>query len=217
MCFFYKPPKDQSKLVKRFGAKPGNGSAADYFNDPTATYNGFTHPALPVITAQKTKEIQFFEWGLLPDWAKEKKFQANTLNARIESLHKKPSFSQVLENRCLVPAENFWEWQWQDSKGRDKIKHLLEIEGKPIFAFAGLWSEWRHPETEEVISTYTIITTAANALMAKIHNIKKRMPVILHPDAEDFWLQKGEIEQWNDKLTATPLYENRDGIMQSLF
>ena len=202
MCFFYKPVKEPKKLEARFDAKIINEPMLDFFETPTDVYNGFSHPFLPVITNKEPDKIQFFEWGLLPKWAKDKKFQANTLNARLETLSEKPSFRNVLGNRCLVPAEGFLEWQWQDPKGKEKVKYLLEISGSPIFAFAGLWSEWVNENTGKIIPTYTIITTEANELMAKIHNTKKRMPVILHPDFEKNWLEEGTINMWNDNLKA---------------
>jgi putative SOS response-associated peptidase YedK len=45
-------------------------------------------------------------------------------------------------------------------------------------------------------NTYTILTTEANALMAEIHNIKKRMPVILKREDESQWLQGESIAQF---------------------
>lgn len=53
-----------------------------------------------------------------------------------------------------------------------------------LFAFAGLWSENVNRETCEIRQTFTIITTAANELMSKIHNTKKQMPIILCPENE---------------------------------
>jgi putative SOS response-associated peptidase YedK len=48
---------------------------------------------------------------------------------------------------------------------------------------AGLYDRWHR--RDEVIESYTILTTAPNALMESIHN---RMPVILAPSDEDDWL-----------------------------
>jgi putative SOS response-associated peptidase YedK len=45
--------------------------------------------------------------------------------------------------------------------------------------FAGLYAQYTDTETGEQQKTYAIITTEANALMREIHNVKKRMPVIL--------------------------------------
>lgn len=202
MCFFYKPNKDPEKLETRFNAKISKNSPPDFFDSPMDIYNGFAHPRMPIITSNERDKIQFFEWGLLPRWAKDKKFQANTLNARLDTLGEKPSFKNVLMNRCLILAEGFVEWQWQDPKGKEKIKYLIEINENPIFAFAGLWSEWVDVISGEIIPTFTIITTEANELMAKIHNTKKRMPVIIHRDFEENWLEKGTINMWNDNLKA---------------
>jgi putative SOS response-associated peptidase YedK len=47
-----------------------------------------------------------------------------------------------------------------------------------------LWSTWRAPDGGEVTS-YTIMTTEPNEMMAEIHN---RMPVILDKEGHDRWL-----------------------------
>ena len=52
--------------------------------------------------------------------------------------------------------------------------------------FAGLWEAWRSPEGQ-VLETCAILTTAANATVAPIHD---RMPVILHPDEFGLWLDR---------------------------
>ncbi|MCL6568004.1 MAG: MFS transporter, partial [Meiothermus silvanus] len=38
------------------------------------------------------------------------------------------------------------------------------------FAFAGLWERWTEPESGEMVTTCTIITTTANELIAPLHN-----------------------------------------------
>ncbi len=203
MCFFYSINKSAKALEKRFVAEVANKQQNIFFDAPKDVYNGFTHPSMPVITNSEPSRIQFYEWGLIPSWAKDRKFQDNTLNARIESLREKPSFKNILGNRCLIPADGFFEWQWVDPKGTKKVKYLLEILESPVFAFAGLWSQWVDPATGVVVPTFTIITTEANELMALIHNSSKRMPVILNPNHERLWLEKGEISLWNDYLKAT--------------
>ena len=57
--------------------------------------------------------------------------------------------------------------------------------GEP-FAFAGLWAVWKDPDGNTVPSC-TIITTEANGLLRPIHH---RMPVILHREMEEFWLDR---------------------------
>nr|WP_315176590.1 SOS response-associated peptidase family protein [uncultured Flavobacterium sp.] len=45
-------------------------------------------------------------------------------------------------------------------------------------------------------NTYTIVTTEANPLMVEIHNIKKRMPIILRSEDEQKWLQREPIQKF---------------------
>ena len=55
-------------------------------------------------------------------------------------------------------------------------------------AFAGLW-ESSHAEDGERVESCTIVTVPANALMAEIHNTRKRMPAVLEGRVEqDAWL-----------------------------
>jgi putative SOS response-associated peptidase YedK len=51
-------------------------------------------------------------------------------------------------------------------------------------AFAGLWETWSGPNGEE-LETAAIVTTAASRSIAHIHD---RMPVVVAPEAFDFWL-----------------------------
>ena len=119
-----------------------------------------------------------------------------TLNARIETIEDKPSFKNSINKRCLVIADGFYEWQWHDTKGKNKTKYEIGIKDHELFAFAGLYSQWINQHTGEIRDTYTIVTTEANPLMAEIHNIKKRMPIILKPEDETKWLNHYPIENF---------------------
>ena len=93
----------------------------------------------------------------------------------------KPAFRDAFKKRrCLVPADAFYEWK---CVGKKKQPHLIRLKGGGPFAFAGLWSTWRSPEGE--LTSYTIMTTEPNELMAESHN---RMPVILGEYDHDRWL-----------------------------
>ena len=192
MCFHSKQTKDAVQLENRFNARFANLN--EY---APAIYNGFQHPKTPIITNEDAQHIQMYNWGLIPFWAKDDSIRKNTLNARFETLKEKASFRSSLNNRCLVLSDGFYEWQWLDDKGKQKQKFLITRPNEEAFAFAGLWNNWVDKSTGEIIKTYTIITTAANELMTKIHNNKKRMPFILSPEMEDEWL-KGEEMQFQD-------------------
>lgn len=188
MCFFYGINKSNKQIEKAFNAKFDQ----DGFQ-PVKEANGFTHPFMPIIVDQRPEIITGANWGLLPTWAKDTLFQKNTLNARIETLEEKPSFKNSIRNRCLIPATNFYEWQWQDAKGKEKKKFSITTD-EELFAFAGLYSIWKNPQTAVPMLTYTILTTDANELMAKIHNNKNRMPVVLNNEHYNLWLQGENIK-----------------------
>ncbi len=204
MCFHSRQSKNARALEKRFRA---NIEQPELF-EPSGHYNGFAFPQTPVVAHDHPGLIRHFHWGLIPFWAKDEGIRQYTLNAKIETLHKKPSFRQAVKNRCLVIADGFYEWQWLDPKGRQKQKHLVGLPGDELFAFAGLWSEWASPATGEVVHSYSIVTTEANELMSRIHNSKKRMPVILTRDNEQDWLEGADVADFagvDVALQAEPL------------
>jgi len=191
MCFSTQQSADAKKLIKRF-----NAAIKEKDSDlVTGLFNGFEHPKTPIITAQEPDIIQCYEWGLIPSWAKDSSIQNSTLNARIETIREKPSFSGILHQKCLVLVDGFYEWQWLDAKGKEKQKYLITLENKVPFVLAGLWTEWKSPNGE-LLKTFTIITTEAKGIMREIHNSKLRMPVILTEGNERSWLMgqtKGDL------------------------
>ena len=156
---------------------------------PQKEINGFDFLPNPVITDVSPEEILFYNWGLIPFWSKNDHLKKSTLNARIESLDEKPAYRNSVNNRCLVIANGFYEWQWMDEKGKKKQKYLITSAREEIFAFAGIYSHWDDPVGGKRLSSYSIVTTSANELMSEIHNNKQRMPVVLHPGDHSAWLK----------------------------
>ena len=183
MCFHSKQTKLALEVENRFNAKI---EKAELFQ-PQENINGFNFTKNPIITDEEPNIIQHYNWGLIPSWAKDEEIKKMTLNARIETIDEKPSFRSSINKRCLVIANGFYEWQWLDSKGKNKIKYEIGIGNDDLFAFAGLYSQWVNTITGEIKDTYTIITTQANEIMSEIHNTKKRMPIILKPEDEKNW------------------------------
>lgn len=185
MCFHSKLSKKAQDIESRFNAKFNN------IEQYTArdSINGFSFPKTPVIANRESDVIKYLSWGLIPFWAKDNSIRKYTLNAKIETLHEKPSFRNVIDNRCLIITDGFYEWQWLDPKGKRKQKHLITFPDNQLFTFGGIWSEWVDKETGEIVNSYSIVTTEANAFMAEIHNSKKRMPVILTKENETSWLR----------------------------
>ncbi|MFH0918868.1 MAG: SOS response-associated peptidase [Fibrobacterota bacterium] len=162
----------------------------------TITYNAAPTQTLPVITNEAPEKISFFRWGLIPFWAKDKSIGNKMINARAETLHEKPAFREGLKKRrCLIPASGFYEWK---KDGNHKQPYFIGLEGKEVFAFAGLWDSWSDPSNQETTHSFTIITTETNERLKPIHN---RMPVILAQKAEQTWLT-GELPK--EELKAFP-------------
>ena len=159
-----------------------------------------TDPVLAVRFNRKSGErsLDTLRWGLVPHWAKDLKFGARAINARAESLAKTPAFRDAFAaRRCLIPASGFYEWK---KEGESRVPYAIVPTGEPLFAFAGLWENWRDRsggKDAPWVRTCSIVTGEPNALVAPIHD---RMPVILPREAWPRWL--GEAETSADELNA---------------
>ncbi|MEY3965445.1 MAG: hypothetical protein RL263_614 [Bacteroidota bacterium] len=149
--------------------------------------NGFSHPELPIFTSSQNSELAI--WGLIPTWAQPQQIselQKLSLNARSETAADKPMFKNAwLKNPCLIPASGFFEWKHQ---GKTKIPHFIFPKNQEILFFGGLFSDYKHPTSNQWQRSFTILTTSANPFMADIHNTKHRMPVIIEPQNATLWL-----------------------------
>ncbi|GJL77733.1 MAG: DUF159 family protein [Nitrospinaceae bacterium] len=150
--------------------------------DHKARYNIAPTQKCPVVTVQEeNRELAAMHWGLIPSWAKDDKMASRLINARAETVHEKPSFKESFKTkRCLVPADGFIEWKKNES---GKQPHYFTLRDEALFAFAGIWSEWKKDGGS--LRTFSIITTDCNSLVQPIHH---RMPVILAPGDYKVWL-----------------------------
>jgi putative SOS response-associated peptidase YedK len=186
MCFSVNVNLVKEEFEIRYGINfPGK-----YRYEPSYYYHAFGLPHLPAICSEYPETFSLLQWGLIPSWVKSKadadEIRMKTFNARAESIDKKPSWSASFRTkRCLIPVKGFFEWQHM---GKEKIPWYIYVNNNEIFSLAGLYSEWKQNDTDEVYNTFSIITTDANPLMAEIHNSKKRMPVILGTDDEKKWI-----------------------------
>lgn len=151
------------------------------------------------------RELVMHKWGLIPHWAKDMSIGSRMINARAETAAEKPAFrSSLKRQRCLVPANGFYEWKTLDPGAKKSAKQPYFIRRRDggVLAFAGLWDRWPSPEGEE-IGSFTILTTEPNEFMRKLHD---RMPVIIPRDAYSVWLDtKGQdIERISPLLCPFP-------------
>jgi putative SOS response-associated peptidase YedK len=128
-------------------------------------------------------------WGLVPFWAKDPSVGNRMINARMESLAERPAYRSALRSqRCLIPADGFYEWKKAGAGGKFKIPMCIRLKSRSPFAFAGLWERWKAGDGSEIRSC-TIITGPANELVRPIHD---RMPAILRPELVRQWIEPGE-------------------------
>lgn len=130
----------------------------------------------------ESTEFALLQWGLVPHWSDDTSIGNNLINARSETVHEKPAFKQAFQRRrCLIPADGFYEWRRENGKQ----PYLIQKHDQQLFAFAGIWEQWKDDETGEVLESTAILTTQPNELMEPIHD---RMPVILPQNRYRTWL-----------------------------
>jgi putative SOS response-associated peptidase YedK len=140
---------------------------------------------LPAVLDQAPGVLTALRWGLVPHWAKEAGVASSLANARSEGVAHKPAFAQAYRGRrCVVVVDGFYEWLREGKRRRPF--HFTRADGAPL-AFDGLWEEWT-PPAGRPLRTCTVLTCAANATLARLHD---RMPVILERGAWAAWLAPG--------------------------
>ena len=148
-------------------------------------YNIAPTDEVPVVRLTRegaARELAMMRWGLVPWWAEDIKVGAKAINARAETVAEKPTFREAFrERRCLVAADGFYEWR---KEGKLRRPFRITRRDREPFAFAGLWERFAPPEAE-AITSFTIITTAANELLRPLHS---RMPVMLETADHGAWL-----------------------------
>lgn len=144
------------------------------------------------------RELVMLRWGLVPFWAKDPSIGNRMINARAETVAEKPSYRNAYKHRrCIVLADGFYEWQKQ---GTTKVPYLISLASGGPFALAGLWENWTDKDSGESLQTTTLVTTDANAFMARLHH---RMPVILEAATATDWLA-GSNDLLDDVAAITP-------------
>lgn len=144
------------------------------------------------------RRLHALRWGLVPFWAKDAAIGRRLVNARLDSLAEKPAFREAFtRRRCLIAASGFYEWA--QLAGGKKQPYFVRPAAEPLLAFAGLWERWRVSGSDEPLETCVIVTTAANATLAPIHD---RMPVMLTRAAQEVWLDATSTAATIEDLAA---------------
>jgi putative SOS response-associated peptidase YedK len=169
-------------------------------------YNIAPTQDIACIMSENPGELSFLRWGLIPSWSKDESIGSKMINARSETINEKPSFRNAFrKRRCLIIASGFYEWKKTEGVAKKSPYYIYLSSGLP-FTFAGVWESWKKPETGERINSTSIITTFANELMLGLHD---RMPVIIHPDNYDLWLDSRNDDH-NELLSILKPYPSEE-------
>lgn len=180
MCGRYTLKHSSEEIAERFDIESDADPIAESLRP---RYNIAPTQTVPIIRQTEARELIGVKWGLIPFWAKDPAIGNKLINAKSETLAEKPSFKYAFaKRRCLVIADGFYEWQ-KKGKASSQPIYVRRRDGG-LFAFAGLWEEWKAPDGSP-LATCTIITTEPNELIAQFHH---RMAVILNPEEEAVWL-----------------------------
>lgn len=181
MCGRYSIATDSFSLQKQFDAELADGIKLP-------TYNASPSSILPVITQQAPSLIRPGKWGFVAHWGGKSDVKGLIINARQETAPEKRMFSHLTQNnRCLIPADGFFEWQ---KTGKAKQPFRFSLASEELFSFAGLFNVVESGEGLPEIS-FVIITTKPNKLVGELHD---RMPIILDAKRRKQWFSL----PWND-------------------
>ena len=193
MCGRFTLTKDVARFADDLGIR---------YPKATATFNPRFNvcPSQPVIiisTPDDSLELSTARWGLVPAWAKDPAIGSRLANARCEGIAEKPSFrSSFKRRRCLILSDGFFEWK----QGTPKVPFYFRMKDHSVYAFAGLWDEWKDA-TGQTLRTCCLITTEPNDLLAKVHS---RMPVIVKPEDYLKWVSGTEPTELLGLLVPYP-------------
>ena len=137
---------------------------------------------LAIVRTEQGNEGRLMYWPLIPSFAEGMELSYSTINARDDRLLQSRAYGRLLNmRRCLIPTTGFYESQ---GKKQPKVPFFIYLKSEEPFALAGLWDTWKKPDGS-ILQSFTIVTTAPNTVMRRIHN---RMPVMLHREDEEKWL-----------------------------
>lgn len=121
-------------------------------------------------------------WGLVPSWAKDATIGNRMINARAETVATKPAYREAfMRRRCIIPASGFYEW---GPSSAGKWPCFVRAQDGSVLSLAGLWERVARAGAEP-LETCSIVTVAANGVVAPVH---ARMPLCLTRADYDAWL-----------------------------
>ena len=144
-----------------------------------------TNNAAVFINTERGAAPTLMKWGFpgyLPPGSKAKQTPV-IINARSETAAEKPTFRDyIYRQRCLVPANLYYEWPDTGTKKKPKFEFQPVDESLGIFWMAAIYRK----VADNTLPVFTILTMEPSESVAPLHN---RMPVILgNKEARRIWM-----------------------------
>ncbi len=181
-------------LVEEFKITMGfDGPALPANWNVTPTSPVYAIRDLPGSPADSARELFTPSWGLIAPWSKDQvsalKSQSNAINARIESVHEKPTFRSAFRSRrCIIPVTGYYEWATENGPFAPKQPFYIHSQSRsgtePALALAGIFDCWVD-SNGEIHESCSIITRPAIGQLAAIHH---RMPTFITEERWTKWL-----------------------------
>lgn len=133
----------------------------------------FPTDTVPVIIPEHDTKLDVLpmQWGFRPV----KHGGRALINARSETAFEKPTFREPMINkRCIIPANGFFEWQ-TDPSGK-KQKYLIKPAASPLLYFAGIYDRKPDLSAKKDLVHFVILTQDSYGPIRSIHH---RMPVAI--------------------------------------
>jgi putative SOS response-associated peptidase YedK len=155
-------------VVERFGARFPSDPYGERFNIAPGQI-------IPIIGQNDPSVFQMAFWGFTLHQSAHKPL----INIRRESILEKSGWNRSLQNnRCIIPASGFYEWQ----KG-NKTPFYLQLDQTDLFGLAGIYQR-----LEDKLNV-AIITCPAPQSIRSIHH---RSPLALKEKQFGQWLRSDE-------------------------
>ena len=170
---------EQSDIETVFKAAFDNGITYE------ANYNIGPGSTNPVVYSPRpsVRVISAFRWGLVPPQADDINIGFKMINARAGELNEQNSYKKSFQRqRCIIPANGFFEWQTIFKK---KIPFYFRTLDQELFGLAGIYEHWTSKDGNIELTTFALVSTDANAL---VKPLKDEMPAILDRKDFDNWL-----------------------------
>ncbi|MES2566987.1 MAG: SOS response-associated peptidase [Bacteroidota bacterium] len=186
MCYSANNNNDRAKLAAKL-----KKSVKDIATKNAVFLSGFNHPPMHIIKQEEPDVIDVAYWGLIPSFITEaekaKEYFKKTLNAKAETIFEKVSFkSNILPRRCLIPLSGFYEWR---DVNKVKFPYHISANKDDLFYVAGIYDYWTRKDTGKTFRSFSMVTTESNPLMTRIHNLKKRQPLMFDLEAGENWIR----------------------------